>query len=199
MNWTRESEELPPNYDYSGMTQQSRDVMVYLVMREIRAEFSLYERTRNGAHLWRCYQLWRRLMPDDLPLPNELLVYFDECATAVANETDPEILKREMGLTKRPGRMADHGGGPSGAAAAKPTRRQQNAMQFVRSELFRARIQGDTPRGYKTEIYEEAAEKFSFSVSHIKRLLHDWSVSEAVEWDLKEWRTNPIVSTTLRD
>lgn len=173
--------------------------MIFFAMRDIRAEFSLYKRTRNGAHLWRCYQLWRRLMPDDLPLPKELLVYFDQCANAVATETDPEILKREMGLTKLPGAMVDHGGGPSSATAAETKRKQQNTMQFIRSELFKARVQGGTHSGYKTEIYKKAAERYCFKLSYIKKLLHDWSVSDAVEHDLNQWRSSKEVATTLGD
>jgi hypothetical protein len=181
------------------MTQQDREVMVFFAMGDIRAEFLLYSQTSNAAHLWHCYQLWRRLMPDDLPLPNELLAYFDQCASAVANVTEPDILKREMGLTKPPGEMADHGGGPSGATAAEPKRKQQNAMQFVRSELFKARVQGDTPRGYKGEIYKAAANRFSYSVPGIKRLVSDWSVAKEVASDLAKWRSQQEVSATLGD
>lgn len=199
MKWSSESVELPRKSDYSGRPQQDRDIMIFFAMSEIRAEFSLYKRTRNGAHLWRCYQLWRRLMPNDLPLPKELLVYFDQCANAVATETDPKILKREMGLTKLPGAMADHGGGPSSATAAEPTRKQRNTMQFIRSELFKARVQGDTYSGYKTDVYKKAAAKYCFSVSHIKKLLRDWSVSDAVERDLDQWRSSKEVVTTLGD
>jgi hypothetical protein len=199
MKWSSESVELPPKNNYSGMPQQDRDIMIFFAMGKIRAEFSLYKRTRNGAHLWRCYQLWRRLMPDDLPLPKELLVYFDQCANAVGTETDPEILKREMGLTKPPGAMADHGGGPSSATAAEPKRKQQSAMLFIRSELFKARVQGGTPRGYKTDIYEKAEERYGYTVPYIKKLLRDWSVSEIVEHDLNQWRSSKEVATTLGD
>ena len=140
--------------------------------------------------MWRCYQLWRQRMPGDLALPCELLEYFDQCADGIARETDPNAIKETLGLTKPPGFMADHGGGASGATAAEPTRKQRDVMQHVRSELFGALIKSypkKPPRGHKTAIYENAADKFDYSISHIKRLLGDWPIAEFVQRDYKRW------------
>jgi len=186
MNRPIQSMELPPKCDYSGMTPVQRDVLIHFGMLQIQAEFSLFNSTGNGAHMWRCYQLWRRLMPDDLPQPRELLEYFDRCAAGLATETRPEAIKQALGLSKPPGAMAEHGGGPSAETAAEPVRRQQDAMIHVCSKLLQARMEGKTPKGYKTDIYEDAAGKFGYSLAHIKRLVSKWAVAEVVERDFKE-------------
>lgn len=191
--------ELPPNLSYAGKTPVERELHIFFGMEAVKAEFQLYKRTRNGAHMWRCYQLWRRLMPEDLPLPRELLAYLDGCAEAVATETDPERLKRSLGLSLPPGGMAEHGGGPSSASAAEPTRKQRNAMEFVRHKMFLARTKGETPRGYKTAIYQSAAARFGYSVGHIKTLAADWSLAKVVDSDVAKWRDRGKVRRTPRD
>lgn len=178
--WSSWSLDLPPKVDYSGIDQAGRQVMMALHMMPIRQEFALYKRTRNGAHMWRCFQLWRRLMPDDLPLPRELLAYLDDCADVATTATDADVLKRGMRLSKPPGFMAERSGGPTGDAAATATRKQQRAMMYVADELFKAQFSGRTPKGYKATIYAAAAAKFDYSVSRIKRLVGDWSISEFV-------------------
>lgn len=193
MKFSDWSKELPPKFDYTGKTPVERDLCIQLWMEDIKDEFALFKRTRNGAHMWRCYQLWRRLMPDDLPLPRGLLAYLDDCADAVATETDPAALKLAMKLVQspepaNPEDKAEHGGGHSGATAAEPPRKQRNAMEFIRSELFSAEIKGETAPGYKTAIYKAAADRFGYSLPSIYRLLHDWPVGEMVESDLRKWR-----------
>lgn len=178
--WSSRSMDLPPKMDYSDIGEAGRGVMLALHMVPIREEFALYKRTRNGAHMWRCFQLWRRLMPDDLPLPRELLAYLDDCADVATSETDADALKRGMRLSKPPGFMAEHGGGPSGDAAATATRKQQRAMMFVADELFKAQFSDSTPKGYKTAIYQAAAARFGYSVSRIQRLAGDWGITEFV-------------------
>ena len=178
--WSSRSLDLPPKMDYSGMDKAGRQVMLTLHMVPIREEFALFKRTGNGAHMWRCFQLWRRLMPDDLPLPRELLDYLDGCADIATSETDADAIKRGMRLSKPPGFMAERSGGPTGDAAATASRKQQRAMMFVADELFAAQFGGKTPKGYKTAIYETAAERFGYSVSRIKRLSADWGVAEFV-------------------
>ena len=189
--------ELPAKVEYSGGPKLDRDILITFGRMECKKELFLYQRTANAAHLWRCYQLWRRLMPDDLPLPRELLTYLDSCAEAVERETEPTSLKQALGLSQLPGSMAEHGGGASSATLAEPKRKQLDAMQFVRSELFKARISGETKQGYITPIYKTAAKKFSYSLPYIKTLVHNWSVAEMVDHDFAEWQSQKAVSSTL--
>lgn len=187
-DWSR---ELPPKFDYTDKTPGERDLCIKLWMEDVKAEFALYKRTRNGAHMWRCYQLWRRLLPDDLPLPRELLSYFDQCADAIATETEPEAIKKAMGLLKPPSDIAEHGGGHTGGTDADSKRKQRDVMDFICTELVNARTRSAPampPRGYKGAIYEKASAKFGYKKSTIKELVHKWSVAEIVDRRFRKWR-----------
>lgn len=187
MKWSSWSSELPPKVHYAKLSEPEREILIQFGMHEVRAEFQLYKSTKNGAHMWRSYQLWRRLMPDDLALPREMVKYLDKCAEAVAATTKPAQLKNALQLNKQ---WEEHGGGRSGATAANASRQQVNAMQYVRSELFKARVKhypATPPRGYKAQIYEMAAKRFGFGLDRLNDLMRRWRVAAMVDRDMTQW------------
>src|SRR5690349_11129698 len=127
-----------PDDDTIRITSRA-DLVAYLLARQ-RADFL---RTSNPVYAWRAYQIARSA---GAPLPEWVLVYFDECAVALASAKTSDEIAAAL-------QLATKGGGPS--------QRHRTATHDRHEEMIEAvhylRSQGRLP---VKEIFTVVAEQF---------------------------------------
>lgn len=172
----------------AGMSKQKEHpdttTMRTFAIEDASREWALYRKTKNGAHAWDAYIVYRGLIKEgeritgnkDNWLPPEFLKFFDECAAQLkkADPKKPQDIKRALQMAPTTKKLASRAGGPSGFTHANATKKQRDIVEFVvleRNEAARTK----KDRG---DLYSLAARKYGTTKQQVAQLMHAWGASK---------------------
>lgn len=127
------------------------------------AEIAAYERTKNGAHMLRVFQLAYR---SGLNIPDTFLRWLDEAVESALAAESPAGIVKAFGMSRG-------GGGPNGNGRRAKTMRQIDMLEHRRHLIFFKEIGGE--EWSDAEINREVARHFNTTEATVRDLARRWS------------------------